>query len=142
MTAPLVPTLLMLALLAGCGTLGVGTPVYTPSSEVSKISTTFSAADVRAAIFDACKERGWTARENAPGLIVARLDVRGGKHIVVVNIPYNADTYSIRYQSSENMNEQHTDDGKLLLHPNYNKWVALLEHNIDNRLDALRKSRM
>lgn len=96
--------------------------------------TQLSADAVQKAILAACSQRGWHATNVSPGLIEARIVVRG-KHTVVVDIPYTAEKYSIKYKSSSNM-EYQADKGKI--HPNYNKWVNLLNNDINIQLAKAR----
>ena len=55
------------------------------------------------------------------------------KHTIVVNISVAADTYSVKYQSSINMNYA-VVDGRPVIHPNYNKWVQTLVDGIGAEL--------
>ncbi len=71
----------------------------------------------------------WTASGETPGVLQLTTLVRN-KHTVVVNVTFDARTYSIRYSSSINMNYQ-GKDGKGIIHPFYNKWVAQLKAGID-----------
>ena len=95
-----------------------------------------TAEDVRRAIIAACAQKGWRPYEQTPGVIEAQLVVRG-KHTVIVDIPYTAQNYSIKYKSSTNM-EYKADSGKI--HPNYNKWVNMLNNEINLQLVKGKKS--
>ena len=53
-------------------------------------------------------------------------------HTAVVEIPYSATSYSIRYRSSIDLNEA---GGKI--HKNYNSWVQNLTHGINGQLATL-----
>ncbi|WP_297670612.1 hypothetical protein [uncultured Desulfovibrio sp.] len=80
------------------------------------------------AIVRGCLERGWRVAEPSANLIEATVVVRG-KHTVVVDIPYTTAHYDIKYKSSVNMDYK-TKDGTPCIHPNYNKWVGLLDEAI------------
>ena len=67
------------------------------------------------AIVRACHDRGWRTVDISADTIQAMIIVRG-KHRVVVNIVYN---------KSENMNYT-VKKGTQYIHPNYNKWVEML----------------
>ena len=82
-----------------------------------------SIEQVEKAIISAAQKRGWSPRIVAPGLIEARIKVRA--HQAIVEIPYTATSYSIRYKDSKNLNY---DNGKI--HRNYNKWVGKLSGSI------------
>ena len=103
------------------------------ANTVTAISQKVKVQDVRKAILSACAFRGWQARELSPGLIEASLLVRG-KHTVVVDIPYTAETYSIQYKNSINMEY---DASKGSIHPNYNKWVGTLNSDINAQIIKL-----
>lgn len=123
-----------------CAACRKGAPVY--NADVSIPAAVNHAAglsqdQVRKAILLACSERGWTAREVAPGQLEAKLVVRG-KHTVYADIPYSASSYAIKYKSSINMEYKGKKDGSYVIHPNYNKWVHLLEQNINNNLALLK----
>ncbi|MSR09722.1 MAG: hypothetical protein EXR82_09435 [Gammaproteobacteria bacterium] len=77
----------------------------------------------------------WTPSGERPGMLQLTTLVRN-KHTVVVNVTFDAKTYSIRYSSSINMNYQ-GKDGKGIIHPFYNKWVAQLKDSIDAELRKL-----
>jgi hypothetical protein len=81
----------------------------------------------------------WEITKNASqDLLLATLRVRG-KHTIMVSIPYSASKYSVRYESSINMNYQSQSEayapadpngigseigsGRGLIHPNYERWV-------------------
>lgn len=66
---------------------------------------------------------GWDMREVGPGLIRGTLNIRS--HQAVVDIPYDARRFSIRYVSSQNLNY----DGSVI-HSNYNGWIQRLEREI------------
>ena len=91
--------------------------------------TQLSQNDVQQAILAAAEKRGWTARVVQPGLIEARILVR--VHRASVQIPYTASTYSINYESSENLNYTGTS-----IHKNYNNWVTYLDRSIQQELDT------
>ena len=123
------PALVLIALItiaaAGC----VRTmPVYNVSSApVAAPSGQLSAAQVRGAIIEALHDKGWIVREDNPGKIVADILVR--THRAGVAIDYSPTQYSISYKDSENL----LYDGSEI-HRNYNKWIMLLERQINQGL--------
>ncbi|MDR1857119.1 MAG: hypothetical protein LBR22_08200 [Desulfovibrio sp.] len=136
----IVPLLVALSLFlvvgTGCRKARPIEPV-TSSTTLSPTDKAYSAETVRKCIISACIGRGWTALEINPGLIEAKLVVRG-KHIVIVNIPYTADSFSIKYKSSSNMEHKTLRDGTEAIHPNYNKWVRTLEIDIQKAIATAR----
>lgn len=53
-------------------------------------------------------------------------------HRADITIAYDADSYSIRYRDSQNMDY---NNGKI--HRNYNRWVANLNYDIQRALAAI-----
>ncbi len=64
--------------------------------------------------------RGWTVEAEAPGVLVAKIQVR--VHTAVVAIKHDATHFDVEYRTSENLN----DNGKGFIHHNYNNWVEHL----------------
>ncbi len=85
------------------------------------------------AIKTGASRKGWRTREVKRGLIVASINVRG-KYFVAVNINYNRYGYKIRYRDSRNMKYNPADN---TIHPKYNKWVKILEDNINYELSNI-----
>jgi hypothetical protein len=81
---------------------------------------------VKSVILEACKNRGWVAREIAPGLISASLTARS--HSAQIEIPYSGSSYSIIYKNSANLKY---NAEKQTIHNQYNNWVIYLRQDID-----------
>lgn len=64
----------------------------------------------------------WDINEEKEGHFAAKLVVRG-RHTVVVDIFYSATRLSIKYRDSINLNHEKDEEGRDLIHPNYNRWV-------------------
>lgn len=115
--------------LAGCKTeptyevLGAPIPITagktTPSEDVSR------------AIIRAGTRMGWLMQSETPGRLSARYQDRGG-HSAIVEILYDAKTYSIKYRDSTGLR---ADGGQI--HRAYNAWVMDLDRAIRNELTAL-----
>ena len=105
------------------------TPVYnvTNQSIGPAGGTAKSLQEVKTAIVEAGKARGWTVRDIAPGHLEAELRLRG--HAAVVDIKYSTTSYSITHKNSTNLNYDGTN-----IHPNYNSWIQNLQRDIENRL--------
>ena len=84
--------------------------------------------EVEKAIIKATSIKGWTISKKESGYIEAGITVRG-RHHAVVGIPYSDQAYSINYVSSDNLD--HKGD---TIHRNYNKWVTLLDRQIQAEL--------
>lgn len=91
------------------------------------------AAQVRQAILNGAKDKGWIARELSPGVITASLAVRN--HLAEVEIPYSGTSYSIIYKSSSNLDYKASDQ---TIHNQYNNWVDYLRQAIDARLAEMK----
>jgi len=91
-------------------------------------------AQVRKVILDACAKRDWVAREIAPGLISATIDVRN-KHMAQVEIAYSGTSYSIIYKNSSNLKY---DASTNTINRSYNTWVTNLRQDIDVGLAKIR----
>jgi hypothetical protein len=65
----------------------------------------------------------------APGLLSARLVRR--RHVAVVEIEYDAASYSIRYRDSANLDAR---DGRI--HEAYNEWVRKLDQAVRAELET------
>ena len=66
---------------------------------------------------------GWDMEPVSPGLIRATLHLR--THVAVTEIAYTADSFSIRYVDSTNLQYDGTS-----IHKNYNGWIQNLERAI------------
>ena len=93
-----------------------------------------TAAQVKDAIIRAASANRWTVREDG-GRLEATLNVRN-KHRIVVDIPFDADKYSLLYKNSSNMNYA-ACEGERFIHPNYNVWVDRLNKSIQSELLAM-----
>lgn len=101
--------------------------IMTPTRDISihEVST----KEVRAAIIKACTILTWAPKEQDKNTIRATIVVRG-RHTVVVDIPYTADSYSIKYVHSINMDAKPNGT----IHRSYNNWVVRLADTINQEL--------
>jgi hypothetical protein len=86
-----------------------------------------SLEEVKTAIVEAGRARGWTVKDIAPGHLEAELRLRG--HAAVVDIKYSTTSYSITHKDSQNLRYDGTN-----IHPNYNSWIQNLQRDIETRL--------
>ncbi|WP_455199417.1 hypothetical protein [Kaarinaea lacus] len=84
-------------------------------------------ADVKKAIVAGGAMRGWSFEEAGDGHLVGTLMVR--KHVAVIDVNYDAKSYSIKYKDSQNLNYDGSN-----IHSNYNSWIMNLKQSIDTQL--------
>ena len=119
--------LIAAAALVGCNTMPIQNVSEAPAASAS--GKTLSHDQVRSSIVRAGTALGWQMRDEGPNLLVGTLVLR--KHTAVVEIPYSARSYSIKYRSSVNLDEK---DGQI--HKNYNGWIQNLTRDINAQLSA------
>jgi hypothetical protein len=85
---------------------------------------------VRAAIIRAGGALGWQMKDEGPDKLVATLVLR--THTAVVEIPFSATNYSIKYRSSIDLNESGGN-----IHKNYNGWIQNLHKGINTQLSLV-----
>ncbi len=98
--------------------------------ENAPVSYNLQVDQVRSVILQSGIDRGWTMQETQPGTIRGELNVR--EHNAVIDVEYDAKSYSINYVSSKNLKYA---DGKI--HRNYNRWLNNLDHDIKKKLAKL-----
>lgn len=119
--------IVVVAALAGC--------TVAPIMNVSDVAATSASGQalshdqVRSAIIRAGAALGWQMKDEGANMLVGTLQLR--KHTAVVEIPYSAKGYSIKYRSSINLDEK---DGNI--HKNYNGWIQNLTRGINSQLSA------
>ena len=103
-------------------------PIYSVSgAPVVVSSVNHNSTDVKNAILRAGSSLSWQMREIEPGHIVGTLNIR--RHTAEVDIYYDAETYSISYRNSSNLDYDGAN-----IHSNYNGWVQNLDNAIKNQL--------
>lgn len=90
-----------------------------------------SADQIRRAFMAGGARRNWTFTEEGPSKLVGRLNVR--THQISVDIPISDGKFSILYKDSVNM-KFGTEDGKKVIHPQYNTWVNNLLADVRTEL--------
>lgn len=122
---------IMLAILAGCRTAPLHNVTDSALPPVTS-GTTLTLENVTKAIVDAGMGLGWEMQVVRPGQITGTLHLRS--HTAIVDIPYNTASYSIVYNSSQDLNY---DAAKQTIHANYNGWIQNLDKAIRGRLSAV-----
>ena len=120
--------LIVVFALAGCG---ASLPIMnvTDAPTMSSSGQAQSKEKVRAAILRAGGALGWQIKDEGPDMLVGSIQLR--KHLAVIEIPYSATSYSIKYRSSANLNEKGGT-----IHKNYNGWIQNLTRGINAQLTA------
>ncbi|KFZ30861.1 hypothetical protein IDSA_07220 [Pseudidiomarina salinarum] len=121
--------LLTVVFLAGCRSTA---PIMQVKDTV--VSNSLNKEDVRTAIIEAASKRGWVISEPSEDELHATLNIR--THQAIVRIPYSADSYSIIYVDSSNLDKKNNR-----IHPSYNSWVTNLNNDINALLQIERLSR-
>ncbi len=102
-----------------------------PMTDVVKqaITTTSGNAlpieQIQQVIRTAAEGRKWVVSQLPEGVMQASLSWNANKHTIVVTIASTTDRYTITYKDSINM-RYGMEDGKPVIHPHYNKFVAEL----------------
>lgn len=118
---------LLSLVLGGCK----AAPVYNvQDAAVATGTTNAGMQDIQKAIIRAGASLGWNMKPAGAGSMIGTLHLR--KHVAVVDIRYNAKTYSILYKDSQNLDY----DGSTI-HNNYNGWIQNLNRAIQTQLATL-----
>jgi hypothetical protein len=112
---------------AGCNTMPIQN--VNQAAATNAAGKTLSKDQVRGAIVRAGAALGWQMKDEGPDMLVGTIQLR--KHTAVVEIPYSASNYSIKYRSSENLDEKGGN-----IHKNYNGWIQNLTRGINTQLSA------
>jgi hypothetical protein len=120
--------LLLVGAIAACARTA---PIYNVSQmPVTANKPNVSADEVGKAIIRAGAGLGWQMKQVKPGQILGTLTAR--EHQAVVDVTYNAQSYSINYKDSANLKY----DGQMI-HQNYNGWIQRLDNAIRATLSTL-----
>jgi hypothetical protein len=103
------------------------------------ITYELSSLQIERAIMDGCKRRNWIPSKKPDGSIEATLFIRN--HVAVVRITYTRDSYTIRYDRSENLDYVHRANGSDEIHSKYNEWVLNLVRYINRSLEQANRER-
>ncbi len=119
---------LLVGLFAGCRTA----PVYNVHNAaiVPAAGKTVSAEQVKKAIIRAGGGLGWVMKDAGDNQLEGTLHLR--THVAKVGITYSPTSYSIQYESSENLNYDGTN-----IHSNYNGWIQNLQRQIQTQIGML-----
>lgn len=112
--------------MAGCAIV----PILSVDSEPVVASRKLTAHDVEGAIVRAGKGLGWQMAPKGSGQLEGTLFLR--THKAVIDIKYDAETYSISYKDSTNLDYDGTN-----INRGYNRWVKSLNDAIKFQFRAL-----
>lgn len=93
-------------------------------------ATNASMENIQKAIIRAGASLGWNMKPAGEGAMIGTLHLR--KHVAVVDIRYNTQTYSILYKDSQNLDYDGTN-----IHSNYNGWIQNLNRAIQTQLATM-----
>ena len=125
-TAVIVSALILVA--AGCRG---AVPVYNiTDATVAASKPNPSLDDVGKAVQRAGATLGWQMKQTKPGHMLGTLNLR--KHVAVVDVNYSAQSYSVNYKDSTELDY----DGQNI-HPNYNGWIQNLDKAIKAQLSNM-----
>ncbi|MAP96605.1 MAG: hypothetical protein CMK07_16840 [Ponticaulis sp.] len=113
--------------LAGCGTSRMNQPTET------FVGIEPDETMVAEAIRGALQEQRWKIVSDNPGKIVASYS-RRSDWFVVIEIPYNGDSYQLLYADSRNLDYSERS-GRI--HERYNVWIEELNNEISVRIYGL-----
>ena len=119
----------LLVLLTACSS-GKLLPVNNVTNAPVVANRAVTQDDVKTAIIRAGAKLGWQMLVTKPGLITATLVLR--THTAIVEIPYDAKSYSIKYKDSTNL--KYDGNG---IHPYYNNWIINLDQGIRVQLASV-----
>ena len=98
--------------------------------EQQSVPTGLTQQQVGKAITECALNREWIIESNTDGAMNLKINVR--THMAAIKITYNKSFYSINYVDSYNLKY----DGHSI-HRNYNKWVTILNRDIQQKLSAM-----
>lgn len=95
-----------------------------------------TAEQVKNAIVSAGGLRGWIITPDRDGHMIGNITVRN-KHTAKIDINYDSGGFSIKYLDSTNLDFSKDENGKEVIHKNYNRWINNLRHDTVNAIRAL-----
>ncbi len=122
--------LIVMLLATGCGR---GATVQNIDNSGYIQGQKISLSKVENAIKKGAMRRGWMTKKVGNGLLEAQNNIKG-KYLVILDITYSTNGYKIAYKNSENLNYNAESN---TIHPNYNKWIANLERDINYELSLI-----
>ena len=109
---------------AGCFSSGYNVRM---ESDPVRVVRPVEVKSMREAILKGGANRGWMMRSEKTGCVTLVLNVRGGKHSVVVDVLYTGDEFSVKYVESSNMDYEPATGA---IRGKYIQWVRNLKQDI------------
>jgi hypothetical protein len=124
--------LAVVAIMSSLWACRAGAPIYDVSGAnvTAAAGKSVEADQVKLAIIRAGGKLGWKIDETTSGQLRGMLMLRA--HTAIIDIMYDENTYSIKYNSSTNL-----EHSKGTIHKNYNGWIQNLQREIDVELGNL-----
>ena len=122
------PVFLMLVVIPSCTRRPVMNLKNEPLPTLADGSL-YTKEQVRTAVIEGCRQRGWVAQPKEEGLIEASIIVRMNR--AKVEIHYDETNISILYKDSYHLNYSNGN-----IHRNYNRWIASLYRAILRELHS------
>jgi hypothetical protein len=108
-----------------------GPAIYTAGdAPVSQIGNTPSLAQVDKAVKDSLIGRGWIPSKISNHSYIGLYKKRD--LMAKIKVLFNTSTFTIRHVDSNNLDFDGSDN---TIHPTYNRWIQMLEHDIRKRVD-------
>ncbi len=115
-------------LTVGCSRTQV---VLEPSFEV----TSSNQDVIKRAVQSALVSRGWSIINQGRGVVEAKYDRSVGQ-VARIAVRYVGNKVDIRLISSEGLFEERDESGLVVIHKNVNRWLRLLERDIQKQVVA------
>ena len=108
-----------------------GPAIYTAGdAPVSQIGNTPTLAQVDKAVKDSLIGRGWIPSKVTNNSYIGLYKKRD--LMAKIKVLFNTSTFTIQHLESRNLDFDASDN---TIHPTYNRWIQMLEHDIRKRVD-------
>ena len=108
-----------------------GPTIYTAGdAPVSQIGNTPSLTQVDKAVKDSLIGRGWIPSKVTNNSYIGLYKKRS--LMAKIKVLFNTSTFTVQHLESRNLDFDASDN---TIHPTYNRWIQMLEHDIRKRVD-------
>lgn len=97
------------------------------------IQCELSDADMTDAIVSGGSVRGWRPVTKTSGIVELRYIKGANKHSLTVNVEYTANTFSVTYKDSTNLNYKVKKNGVRVIHPRAIGWMSNVSIDIEGK---------
>lgn len=112
-------------ILAACNT----TNNISSYNRTSEVASSVSSAELRNAILEAGKERGWTVKAINNNTIQGTISAKGGIS-ATTNVTYGSGQYQFKLVNSTGLGQNENS-----IHRRYNNWINYWDIGIQNRIN-------